>query len=174
MIAKYQYSIADIIGVQTAGNLGILTGGKGEQASWRYSRIGWGRLGIVFVLFGWMQPCLLAVKCSFAGNLDVAQGRYSLILLSGFFCVRMLVSFWGRGSEGSVLLKSKRRKLSNVMFLDEIDPDEIPDLYAQCHVGMVALDPRHQTHNIPGKFITYMQSGLPVPGISIRVMIWLV
>ena len=26
----------------------------------------------------------------------------------------------------------------------------------------MALDPRHRTHNIPGKFLTYMQSGLPV------------
>jgi hypothetical protein len=33
---------------------------------------------------------------------------------------------------------------------------------AQCHVGVVALDPRHKTHNIPGKFLSYMQSGLPV------------
>ena len=49
-----------------------------------------------------------------------------------------------------------------MLFHDEIDPDEIPDLYAQCHVGMVALDQRHQSHNIPGKFVAYMQSGLPV------------
>lgn len=48
------------------------------------------------------------------------------------------------------------------MFRDEIHPDEIPNLYAQCHIGLVALDPRHRTHNIPGKFLTYMQSGLPV------------
>jgi len=30
------------------------------------------------------------------------------------------------------------------------------------HAGVVALDPRHKTHNIPGKFLSYMQSGLPV------------
>jgi hypothetical protein len=49
-----------------------------------------------------------------------------------------------------------------VVFFDEIDPDEIPELYAQCDAGIVALDPRHKSHNIPGKFLTYMQSGLPV------------
>jgi glycosyltransferase involved in cell wall biosynthesis len=54
------------------------------------------------------------------------------------------------------------RGLDNVVFFDEIDPDEIPGLYAQCHVGLVALDPRHKTHNIPGKFLSYMQCGLPV------------
>ena len=29
-------------------------------------------------------------------------------------------------------------------------------------VSLVALDPRHKTHNIPGKFLSYMQAGLPV------------
>jgi len=29
-------------------------------------------------------------------------------------------------------------------------------------VGLVVLDSRHQTHNIPGKFLSYMQAGLPV------------
>ena len=27
------------------------------------------------------------------------------------------------------------------------------------------LDRRHQTHNIPGKFVTYLQSGLPILAI---------
>jgi len=35
-------------------------------------------------------------------------------------------------------------------------------LYAQCDFGLVALDPRHKTHNIPGKFLSYIQAGLPV------------
>ena len=38
----------------------------------------------------------------------------------------------------------------------------MPGLYAQRRVGVVALDPRHKTHNIPGKFLSCMQSGLPV------------
>ena len=57
---------------------------------------------------------------------------------------------------------ASRRGLGNVVFRDEIEPEEIPGLYAQCHAGIVALDPRHKTHNIPGKFLTYMQAGLPV------------
>ena len=57
---------------------------------------------------------------------------------------------------------AKTRGLDNVVFHDEIDPTEIPGLYSQCHVGIVALDPRHKTHNIPGKFLSYMQAGLPV------------
>ena len=49
-----------------------------------------------------------------------------------------------------------------MLFFDEVDPTEIPSLYAQCDIGLVVLDARHKSHNIPGKFLTYMQSGLPV------------
>ena len=49
-----------------------------------------------------------------------------------------------------------------MLFYDEIDPKEIPALLDICHVGLVALDSRHKSHNIPGKFLTYMQAGLPV------------
>ncbi len=52
--------------------------------------------------------------------------------------------------------------LNNVLFFDEIDPSEIPGLLAQCQVGLVALHPDHKTHNIPGKFVSYVQYGLPV------------
>ncbi len=52
-----------------------------------------------------------------------------------------------------------------MMFYGEIDPDEIAGLYSQCHVGIVSLDRRHKTHNIPGKFLSYMHCGLPVLAI---------
>ncbi len=71
--------------------------------------------------------------------------------------------FVGRGSDTKRLkARAKALGLDNVLFHDEIDPDEIPDLYAQCHAGIVALDPRHKSHNIPGKFLTYLQNRLPV------------
>jgi glycosyltransferase involved in cell wall biosynthesis len=69
----------------------------------------------------------------------------------------------GRGSEFSKLEAEKAsRALNNVLFFDEIDPSEIPSLLEQCHVGMVALHPDHKTHNIPGKFVSYVRYGLPV------------
>ena len=71
--------------------------------------------------------------------------------------------FVGRGSFSQRLsIEAKSRRLDNINFFDEIDPSEIPGLYAQCHIGLVVLDPRHKTHNLPGKFLSYMQSGLPV------------
>ena len=85
--------------------------------------------------------------------------------------------FVGHGSDAQCLCDdAKTRGLDNVVFHDEIDPAEIPGLYSQCHVGIVALDPRHKTHNIPGKFLSYMQSGLPVlaninPGNDLAALI---
>lgn len=55
-----------------------------------------------------------------------------------------------------------KRHLSNILFFDEIPQQELGRLYDQCHFGLVFLDARHLTHNIPGKFISYMKNGLPV------------
>jgi glycosyltransferase involved in cell wall biosynthesis len=101
----------------------------------------------------------------YAGNMGVAQGMDILLNLAERLRSRQDVGFVfvGRGSDAQRLREdAAARGLSNVVFYDEIDPTEIAGLYAQCHVGIVALDPRHKTHNVPGKFLSYMQSGLPV------------
>ena len=166
-VARYQYSVADVIGVQTPGNLAYF-----EH---------WGqRPGHTLeVLQNWMgRPaqarCPIRLDetalagCQvfvYAGNMGVAQGMDIVLDLAKQLKNRADVGFLlvGRGSDAARLKASaKDRKLDNVLFHDEIHPDEIPDLYAQCNVGIVALDPRHRSHNIPGKFLTYIQSGLPV------------
>jgi glycosyltransferase involved in cell wall biosynthesis len=166
-VARYQYSVADVIGVQTPGN-------RGYFERWRQQP---GRR--LEVLQNWLDKpakvrCSIRVNESalagrkvfvYAGNMGFAQGMDILLDLAERLQHRTDVGFLfvGRGSDASRLKASaKDRKLVNVLFYDEIHPDEIPDLYAQCSAGIVALDPRHKSHNIPGKFLTYMQSGLPV------------
>jgi glycosyltransferase involved in cell wall biosynthesis len=97
--------------------------------------------------------------------MGVAQGMGVLIELADRMRSRTDIGFLfvGRGSDASRLrADAYERGLDNVAFYEEINPTEIPGLYAQCHIGIVALDPRHKTHNIPGKFLSYMQAGLPV------------
>jgi glycosyltransferase involved in cell wall biosynthesis len=166
-IARYQYSVADVIGVQTVGNQNYFN--KWHQRPGRQLE----------VLQNWLSEPN-PVRCSirvdktpltgrkvfvYAGNMGIAQGMDILLDLAGKLAGRSDIGFLfvGRGSEVARLkAAADSKKLDNVAFFDEIDPDEIPDLYAQCCAGIVALDPRHKSHNIPGKFITYMQSGLPV------------
>jgi glycosyltransferase involved in cell wall biosynthesis len=166
-VANYQYSVADVIGVQTPGNRGYFTDWlKGPDRR-------------VEVLQNWLanapaSSCSISIDQTalagrkifvYAGNMGVAQGMGILLDLAERLKQRSDIGFLfvGRGSDAQRLrAEAKQRALDNVVFFDEIDPDEIPGLHAQCHVGLVALDPRHKTHNIPGKFLSYMQAGLPV------------
>lgn len=167
LVAQYQYAVADVIGVQSPGNLTYFD-------QWQRQK---GRK--LDVLQNWLGEAALQ-RCSirleqtalagrqvfvYAGNMGVAQGMGILLDMADRLQSRSDVGFLfvGRGSDVVHMRKNAHdRGLSNVLFFDEIDPDEIPSLYAQCTVGLVALDARHRSHNIPGKFLTYMQSGLPV------------
>lgn len=166
-VARYQYSVADVIGMQTPGNRRYFEpwlAHPGRQLE---------------VLQNWLDKpsqmrCSIRVDQTvlagrkvfvYAGNMGVAQGMDILLDLAEKLRSRPDFGFLfvGRGSDSARLkAAAQTRQLDNVVFFDEIHPDEIPDLYTQCDAGIVALDPRHKSHNIPGKFLTYMQSGLPV------------
>ena len=166
-VARYQYSVADVIGVQTAGNRGYFE--RWQQKPGR-------KLEVLQNWLGSPARASCAIRLNetslsgrkvfvYAGNMGVAQGMDILIDLAERLRERTDVGFLfvGRGSD-AVRLRSLAvtRRLDNTLFFDEIHPDEIPLLYSQCSAGLVALDTRHKSHNIPGKFLTYMQSGLPV------------
>jgi glycosyltransferase involved in cell wall biosynthesis len=163
-VAKYQYSVADVIGIQTQGNQSYFADRPNSR---------------IEVLQNWLADAT-NVGCSidvaggalagrtifvYAGNMGVAQGMDVLLNVAERLRIRTDIGFLfvGRGSDAKRLREdADKRGLDNVAFYDEIDPTEIPGLYAQCHIGIVALDPRHKTHNIPGKFLSYMQAGMPV------------
>lgn len=167
-IARQQYEVADIIGVQSPGNLGYF---------WQWQQARRGRS--LQVLQNWLgkpgcarcpiriEETLIAGRTIFvyAGNMGIAQGMDILLNLASRMQVRNDIGFLfvGRGNDAGRLKKTAAALgLDNVVFHDEIDPDEIPDLYAQCSAGLIALDARHNSHNIPGKFLTYIQNRLPV------------
>lgn len=165
-VARYQYHVADVIGVQTTGNL-----------SYFADQIARGKR--VEVLQNWMRdsepmPCSIDLSAGplagranfvYAGNMGVAQGMDKLLRLASDMRAdsRAGFVFVGRGSDVKRLeAEAGCQGLDNTLFHGEIAPDEIPGLYAQAAVGLVALDARHHWHNIPGKFISYMHAGLPV------------
>ncbi|NCC37350.1 MAG: glycosyltransferase WbuB, partial [Chloroflexia bacterium] len=138
-VERYQYSVADIIGVQTPANLAYFDTwmrGPGRQ---------------VEVLQNWLAKapkagCSIQVAETplagrklfvYAGNMGVAQGMDILLDLADRLRERRDLGFLfvGRGRDANRLATEARaRRLDNVCFYDEIDPDEIPSLYAQCHV----------------------------------------
>lgn len=167
-VAHYQYRSADIIGVQTPGNLEFFEEFRTRQPTIK-----------VEVLQNWLDDaadhaCSIDIRRTslagrrifvYAGNMGVAQQMDKLLNLAAAMRERGDVGFLfvGRGSEVQRLRDAAAAQgLANTLFHDEIAPDEILGLYRQCDVGMISLDTRHKTHNIPGKFLTYMQAGLPV------------
>jgi glycosyltransferase involved in cell wall biosynthesis len=101
----------------------------------------------------------------YAGNLGEAQGieNFAKTLLDlrdhedcGFLII-------GRGSKKEWLQEFiDSHRLKNVLLLDEVDLKTLDMYYRQCYGGLVFLDPNHLSHNIPGKFISYLEAGLPV------------
>ena len=167
---RFQYSIADCIGVQAIGNLDYFKSWPGSAQR------------KIEVLQNWLSPkplsyCSIDVSSLpitnrkifvYAGNMGIAQGMGDLLLLAEALLARSDIGFLfiGRGTDMEFLSQdAKNRGLANTVFCDEIDADQIPGLYGQCDVGLIALDARHKTHNIPGKFLSYLQSGLPVMAI---------
>ena len=164
-----QYKVADRIGIQAPGNFKYFNNGFLEQFKSK-----------VELLWNWITPGDTNISCSinlektqlagriifvYAGNMGVAQDFNLVMSLVELYKDQAEVGFVfvGRGSEVPRLkLLAEQRELANIIFFDEIDSAQIPALYAQCDIGLVALDPRHKSNNIPGKFLTYIESGLPV------------
>jgi len=165
--ANFQYAMADTIGVQTPSNLNYFAGRK----SWNSKRLE--------VLQNWQTPirdvvCSIQIRNTvlvgrkifvYIGNMGIAQGMDIMIDLAFQLRHRYDIGFLfvGRGSEVDRLkLRVTELSIKNTLFFEEIKSDEMLDLLAQCHVGLLALDPRHKSHNIPGKFLTYLTAGLPI------------
>lgn len=179
-VERAQYAVADVIGVQTAANLPIVA--RDAPSGSR-----------IEVLNNWMAPPILAptsltlstgplagrVIFAYTGNMGAAQGMDAILDLSISLRDRRDIGFLylGRGSELPRLrARARDAGLENVQFVDEVDSREVPGVLAQCHVGVIGLDPRNTTHNIPGKLITYLHAGLPVlaninPGNDLAALI---
>jgi len=166
-IEGYQYRTANVIGVQSQANFPYF-----EKMPLSLNRR-------IEVLQNWLSPsensgCSIDLASTllagrkilvYAGNMGVAQGSSVFLDLAQALGHRQDIGLVlvGRGSDAHALkCEASDRRLSNILFFDEIPSNQISGLYDQCHVGLVVLDSRHQTHNIPGKFLSYMQAGLPV------------
>jgi glycosyltransferase involved in cell wall biosynthesis len=183
-VEHYQYQQADTIGIQSPNNVMYF---KEHQPDIKAK---------LEVLWNWARPLQAITKtpCSinvsqtaisgkvifvYAGNIGVAQGMQALLQLMENLKTILDVGFLivGRGSEAAqIRVAIAQKELNNCVVFDEISPFEIPGLFEQCDVGLMFLDRRHQTHNIPGKLVTYLQSGLPVlaavnPGNDLLTMV---
>jgi glycosyltransferase involved in cell wall biosynthesis len=163
-IAAFQYCQATVIGIQSPSNIDFL--------------IPYG-ISKIEVLENWLsveknEACDINISktslfgrkiIAYIGNMGVAQNLDALLEVAYNLKSRADIGFLfvGRGSEMLRLKKvAKDKNLNNTLFFDVIPSSQLSELLAQCTVGIVSLNPLHKTHNIPGKFLTYMREGLPV------------
>jgi glycosyltransferase involved in cell wall biosynthesis len=170
---RYQYKLADVIGVQSPGNKHYI-----EKQNLP-------NLKELEVLPNWMPSISTDQSFSsrdfysdlqhtvlrgrkvlvYAGNLGEAQGIEHFAQLMLNMKDQSLIGFLiiGRGSRKKWLQEYvKTHQIQNALMLDEVDLITLRMYYQQCCAGLVFLDPNHQSHNIPGKFISYLEAGLPV------------
>jgi len=171
---RYQYHLADIIGVQSPGNKHYI------------EKLKLPNLKILEVLPNWMpsisttyffsveafsyadlQHTILAGRkvLIYAGNLGEAQGveNFAQVLFNFKYDLKVGFLIIGRGSKKEWLQSYVvSNHIQNALILDEVDLVTLGIYYRQCCAGLVFLDPSHQSHNIPGKFISYLEASLPV------------
>jgi hypothetical protein len=170
----YQYAQASTIGIQSPNNVRYFLAHQPLVRAKLEVLWNWGGKSKMLVPeIGLTKPApslattALGGKVIFvyAGNMGLAQGMESVIKLIHLFAARPDVGFLlvGRGSEVEKLKQEAHTQAwTHVLFWDEIEFEYLPQVLSQCQIGIVSLDARHQSHNIPGKLISYLQAGLPV------------
>lgn len=179
---RRQYAAADVIGVQSPANLEYFhqQGGAGtsrlevlynwtplheEHVPETCYRQQWGLDGKTLFFYG--------------GNLGIAQDLDNLLRLAERLRSepRAHLLFVGEGSEVPRLEQQIRsRGLSNVSLRGALSQREYLGLLNEVDVGLISLDRKLKTQNVPGKLLGYLSSGLPVlaslnPGNDLRELV---
>jgi glycosyltransferase involved in cell wall biosynthesis len=163
-----QYQTADLIAVQSPSNLEY------------FGRAFPGKQFQLKVLYNWTavhEPDLprtdwravtgLENKFVFVygGNIGVAQDMDNLLRLATGLARRDDIHFLllGSGSEVTRLKNNiTAQGLRNIHVLPAVSQNEYLSMISECDAGLITLDARLKTHNIPGKLLSYLYWGLPV------------
>lgn len=164
-VARRHYRSADVIGVQTAGNIGYF------QA--RYPDL----LPRIEVLPNWMSPTSAAsmrrgegrsdgpVTLFYGGNIGVAQDMDNVMRLAAALhdWPRVRISLVGGGTEVERLRAAAAfRGLTSVDIPGPQSQERYRELLAEADVGLITLGRKLTTHNFPGKALGYMNEAIPI------------
>jgi glycosyltransferase involved in cell wall biosynthesis len=170
----YQYRQADFIGVQSPGNMCYVENLKLPKLkklevlpNWMPSTSSQFNSADLQASDANLECTILAGRKIFiyAGNLGEAQGVENLAQMIDELREDSSIGFLiiGRGSKKDWIQNFFNvRQLKNVLVLDEVSLETLNLYYRQVVAGLVFLNLNHQSHNIPGKFISYLEAKLPV------------
>jgi O26-antigen biosynthesis N-acetyl-L-fucosamine transferase len=163
-MARLQYAAADIIGVQSSGDLRHFAGTSHR----------------IEVLYNWFAPLPPAADgvdrratyglgnrfvFFYGGNIGVAQNLDIVLRLAADLAddPRAYFLLVGEGSETERLgTLIAQRRLGNISIRPPVAEDEYFRLLAEMDVGLLSLDPRLTNNNFPAKLLGYLGFGKPV------------
>ena len=163
-----QYKAADIIGVESPGNLRYFSNDAALSAYHREVLFSWTAQKRVKLSQKDYRPRMgLDGKVVFfyGGNIGVAQDMDNIVRLA--VGLREVESIFfllvGDGSEASRIKRSIQvQGLRNIALLPPVGQAEYLDMLSEFDVGLISLDHRLTSHNLPGKLFGYMASGKAV------------
>lgn len=165
---KAQYDAADVIAVQSRGDLGYFNehlAGKNYRLTVLYNWSKSSEAGLPATNYRSRLGLRDKVIFVYGGNLGVAQDVDNLIRLAASLTNMQEIHFLFVG-EGTEVPRMERliakRQLRNIHLLPAVGQHEYLAMLSECDVGLLSLDRRLTTHNIPGKLFGYMYWGKPV------------
>jgi glycosyltransferase involved in cell wall biosynthesis len=163
-----QYNVADLIGVESPANLEYFAQDLTKkpyrlQVLYNWARLDEGDLPST----GYRERLGLLGKVVFlyGGNLGVVQDLDNIICLASRLTPHRQIHFLlvGEGSEAPRLERMIAEKnLLNIQILSAVPEQQYMSMLTEADVGLISLDRRLKTHNVPGKLLGYMNCGKPV------------
>lgn len=167
-VAAEQYRIADVIAVQSPANLKHFSQFF-PQGKFRLEVLfNWTALNEVNLpQTNYRERLGLQGKIVFlyGGNIGVAQDMDNILRLAARFISRPNVHFLlvGDGSEVARLKKAIEAKgFTNVQIVCGLPQEDYLAMVSEFDFGLISLDARLNSHNIPGKLLSYLYWGMPV------------
>ena len=166
-----QYKVADKIGVNSEGNLSYFE--KNENFSKKIEVLRtWYKTDVEEVLL----PKNILTKLPdnkkillYLGNMGFAQDQDFFIKLVKEMKHEESFVFLVVGTKEkdkkNLEVEKQKLGLNNLITLDSVEQCFVEAICKISYIGIFSLDIRHTTHNIPGKFLQYLSSGLPVLGL---------
>ncbi len=166
-----QYKVADKIGINSEGNLSYFANNKNYSKKIEVLKT-WYKTDVKEELL----PLNLLKKIPskkkillYVGNMGLAQDQDFFIKLVKKMGLDESFIFLvvGTKEKDKKNLEAEKQKLglNNLIILDSIEQCFVESICKASFIGIFSLDSRHTTHNIPGKFLQYLSSGLPVLGL---------
>ncbi len=163
-----QYDVADVIGVQSHGDLDYFGRNFDDKGFDLEVLLNWTPLdepNLPRTEFRLRLGLVNRVVFFYGGNIGIAQDIDNILKLAANLAgdSRIFFLIVGEGSEARRLEATiARRRLPNIRRLPPIDQREYISMASEFDVGLISLDRRLKNHNIPGKLLSYFYSAIPV------------